>query len=183
MRGVLSIERTHREPSGPHGTHRRGQRGASESREAEGAGGISIKPRFDPGRLGHRSESPQRGSQSPVHDPDAGVDAAVSRACCSASEAGSAADTQSAQEPLKTAVLALISFYRATLSPAIPSSCRFYPTCSAYAYDAVSQWGVRRGIGLAVRRVLRCRPFGSFGYDPVPPASRVRGGEFVARSA
>jgi uncharacterized protein len=175
MRGVLSIERTRREPPGPHGTHRRGQRGGTQSREAEDAGGISIKPRFDPGRLGHRSESPQRGSQSPVQDPHAGVDAALSRACCSAFEADNAADPQSAQAPLKTAVLALISFYRATLSPAIPSSCRFYPTCSAYAYDAVSQWGIWRGIGLAVRRVLRCQPFGSFGYDPVPSSGRVRG--------
>lgn len=174
MRRVLLIERTRREPSGPHGTHRRGQRGASESREAQGAGGVSIKPGFDPSRLGHRRESPQRCSQSPVYDADAGVDAAVPRACCAAFEADNGAEAQSARGLLKTAVLALISFYRATLSPAIPSSCRFYPTCSAYAYDAVSQWGIGRGIWLAIRRVVRCRPFGSFGYDPVPPAENVR---------
>jgi len=65
-------------------------------------------------------------------------------------------------------VLALIGFYRTTLSPAIPSSCRFYPTCSAYAYEAVSRWGVRRGLGMALRRLGRCRPWGGHGYDPVP---------------
>lgn len=178
MRRLLLIERTRREPSGPHGTHRRGQRGASESREAQGAGGISIKPGFDPSRLGHRSESPQRCSQSSFHDPNAGVDAAPSRACCAAFEAHNSGDAHSAPGLLKTIVLALISFYRVTLSAAIPSSCRFYPTCSAYAYEAVSQWGIRRGIWLAIRRVVRCRPFGSFGYDPVPPA---RGPYYVVR--
>ncbi|HXJ95796.1 MAG TPA: membrane protein insertion efficiency factor YidD [Terriglobia bacterium] len=75
---------------------------------------------------------------------------------------------------MKTAVLALLGFYKSALSPAIPSSCRFYPTCSAYAYEAVSQWGVRRGMWLALRRVARCRPFGGFGYDPVPSADNVR---------
>ncbi len=71
-------------------------------------------------------------------------------------------------------VLALLGFYRSTLSPAIPSSCRFYPTCSTYAYEAVSQWGVRGGMWLALQRVARCRPFGSFGYDPVPQCETVR---------
>jgi len=69
---------------------------------------------------------------------------------------------------VKQALLSLIAFYRTSISPAIPSSCRFYPTCSVYAYEAVAEWGVRRGVRLALRRVLRCRPFGGFGYDPVP---------------
>ncbi|HEY6291183.1 MAG TPA: membrane protein insertion efficiency factor YidD [Terriglobia bacterium] len=69
---------------------------------------------------------------------------------------------------MKALVLALIAFYRTTVSAAIPSSCRFYPTCSAYTYEAVSRWGVRRGARMALRRILRCRPLGSYGYDPVP---------------
>jgi uncharacterized protein len=177
MRGVLSIKRTRREPSGPHRADLRGQRRASQSREAAGSGGVPVESRFDSGRLGYRGESAQRGCQSPVCDPDAGVDAAVSRTCSAASETESRGGARSGQELLKTAVLALLSFYRSTLSPAIPSSCRFHPTCSAYAYEAVSQWGIRRGIWLALRRVVRCRPFGSFGYDPVPSSTTV-----VARS-
>lgn len=69
---------------------------------------------------------------------------------------------------MRTAVLGLIAFYRSALSPAIPSSCRFYPTCSGYAYEAVSNWGVKRGLWMALRRILRCRPFGGHGLDPVP---------------
>jgi uncharacterized protein len=174
MRGVLSIKRTRPQPSGPHNAYLRGQRRASQSREAEGAGGVSAESRFDSGRLGYRCESAQRGRQSPVCDAHSGVDAAVSGACCSAPEAGTGGGSQPARELLKTAVLALLGFYRSTLSPAIPSSCRFYPTCSAYACEAVSKWGIRRGIWLALRRVFRCRPFGSFGYDPVPSSTTVR---------
>jgi uncharacterized protein len=69
---------------------------------------------------------------------------------------------------MKFLALAFIRFYQTTLSPILPSTCRFYPTCSAYAYQAVEKWGAWRGASLALRRVLRCRPFGGFGYDPVP---------------
>ncbi|MCL5670760.1 MAG: membrane protein insertion efficiency factor YidD [Acidobacteria bacterium] len=65
-------------------------------------------------------------------------------------------------------LLELIRFYQICLSPVIPSACRFYPSCSAYAYEAVTKWGPWQGTRLAVRRLLRCRPWGSHGYDPVP---------------
>ena len=172
MRGVLSIKRARGEPPGPYRAGLRGQRGAAQPGEASGAGSVPAESTLDPGRLGYRGESSQRCGQGPVCDALSRVDAAVSRACFSASGAG--AGQRSAQGFLKTAVLALLGFYRSTLSPAIPSSCRFYPTCSAYAYEAVSQWGVRRGMWLALQRVARCRPFGSFGYDPVPQCETVR---------
>jgi uncharacterized protein len=69
---------------------------------------------------------------------------------------------------MKFAALVSIRFYQACLSPVLPSTCRFYPTCSVYAHEAVEKWGVWRGLGLAVRRLLRCRPWGGHGYDPVP---------------
>ncbi len=69
---------------------------------------------------------------------------------------------------MKFTALGFIRFYQACLSPVLPSTCRFYPTCSAYAHEAVEKWGAWRGAGLAVRRLLRCRPFGGHGYDPVP---------------
>ena len=65
-------------------------------------------------------------------------------------------------------MLGLIKFYQACLSPLLPSSCRFYPSCSAYAYEAVERWGVWRGIRLALGRLMRCRPFGGHGFDAVP---------------
>ena len=63
--------------------------------------------------------------------------------------------------------LALVRFYQACISPVLPSSCRYYPSCSAYAYDAIERWGVKRGLRMALGRLLRCRPFGGCGYDPV----------------
>jgi hypothetical protein len=69
---------------------------------------------------------------------------------------------------VKLFVLALLRFYQGCLSPVLPCFCRFYPTCSAYAYEAVGKWGTWRGLGLTVRRLLRCRPWGGHGYDPVP---------------
>jgi hypothetical protein len=69
---------------------------------------------------------------------------------------------------MRVATLALIRFYQACLSPTLPSACRYYPSCSAYAYEAVEKWGVWRGTRLAVGRLVRCRPWGTYGYDPVP---------------
>jgi putative membrane protein insertion efficiency factor len=69
---------------------------------------------------------------------------------------------------VKFMTLGLIKFYQACLSPLIPSSCRFYPSCSAYAYEAVGRWGAWRGIHLALARLMRCRPYGGQGFDPVP---------------
>ena len=69
---------------------------------------------------------------------------------------------------MKFITLALIRFYQVCLSPAFPSACRFYPTCSAYAYEAVERWGAWRGVGLALGRLMRCRPYGRHGIDLVP---------------
>lgn len=68
-------------------------------------------------------------------------------------------------------VLALIDLYRKGISPLMVPACRFTPSCSAYAYEAVERFGVWRGLPVALRRLARCRPFGGKGYDPVPPAS------------
>ncbi len=70
-------------------------------------------------------------------------------------------------------VLAPVRFYRRFISPLKPApSCRFHPTCSAYAIEAVERHGALKGAWLAVWRVLRCHPFNPGGYDPVPPAGR-----------
>jgi hypothetical protein len=62
----------------------------------------------------------------------------------------------------------LIRAYQCLVSPALPPSCRFMPTCSQYAYEAISRYGAMRGGLMAVKRILRCHPFHPGGYDPVP---------------
>jgi len=69
---------------------------------------------------------------------------------------------------LTRALLGLIRFYQRAVSPLTPAACRFTPTCSAYAEEAIGEHGTARGSWLALRRLLRCHPFGGAGYDPVP---------------
>jgi len=64
--------------------------------------------------------------------------------------------------------IAAVKFYRNWLSPLKPPTCRFYPTCSAYALEAFEKYGARRGFFLTVKRILRCNPFFKGGFDPVP---------------
>ncbi len=65
-------------------------------------------------------------------------------------------------------VLGLIRIYQSTIGPALPPACRFEPTCSHYAYEAIERHGLLRGGWLAIKRLARCQPFASSGYDPVP---------------
>ncbi len=70
---------------------------------------------------------------------------------------------------MKKIFLALIRFYQRYISPAFPPRCRFRPTCSTYAYEAITKYGALKGGFLALRRLLRCHPFSKANfYDPVP---------------
>lgn len=69
-------------------------------------------------------------------------------------------------------LIALIRFYQGAVSPLLPSTCRYTPSCSRYALEAVRRHGALRGGWLAARRLLRCHPLGGRGWDPVPPTDR-----------
>mgnify|MGYP001170086861 FL=1 len=68
---------------------------------------------------------------------------------------------------LRTPALWLIRFYQRFISPGLPDSCRFYPTCSEYGYQAIEKYGIIKGGGMTIWRILRCNPFSRGGYDPV----------------
>ena len=68
----------------------------------------------------------------------------------------------------KTILLFLIRCYRRFISPLFPPCCRFYPTCSTYAMQAIEKYGAAKGGWLAFKRIIRCHPFNDGGYDPVP---------------
>lgn len=69
---------------------------------------------------------------------------------------------------MKKLMIALISGYRSLISPLFPPSCRFHPTCSQYAIQAIDRFGAIRGSWLATKRIFRCNPFHPGGYDPIP---------------
>jgi uncharacterized protein len=159
MHGLPPLQRTTTDPAGDYrtGTHR--QCGIAQSLEAAGTRGVPLEPPEASGRLGYSSEPPRAGGAGPFCDPGAGTAAIVP-------------ETSSARSPLgglmKFFALGLIRFYQGCISPTLPLACRYYPSCSAYAYEAVETWGVWRGTRLAMGRLLRCRPWGPHGYDPVP---------------
>ena len=68
----------------------------------------------------------------------------------------------------KRVLLGLVRFYRVSISPMHPPCCRFIPTCSQYAMEAIEKYGAIKGGMLALRRILRCNPLHKGGYDPVP---------------
>jgi putative membrane protein insertion efficiency factor len=69
---------------------------------------------------------------------------------------------------MKSLVLSALRFYKTRVSPLLPPACRYTPTCSEYAMEAIEKHGVLRGGWLATRRVVSCNPFSHGGYDPVP---------------
>jgi putative membrane protein insertion efficiency factor len=74
----------------------------------------------------------------------------------------------------RSVVVAPILLYRRLISPLLPPSCRFHPTCSSYALTSIERFGIGRGGWLAVKRIARCNPFNEGGYDPVPATLRSK---------
>ena len=69
---------------------------------------------------------------------------------------------------MKHILLLIIKFYKKVISPFLPSSCRFHPTCSVYAFEAIEKFGAAKGSVLALKRISKCHPFHEGGFDPVP---------------
>ncbi|MEL7249373.1 MAG: membrane protein insertion efficiency factor YidD [Bacteroidota bacterium] len=70
-----------------------------------------------------------------------------------------------------------IRFYQYAISPLIGPRCRFQPTCSHYAIEAIQEWGIFKGTWLALKRIVKCHPWGPWGYDPVPKKGERQDGE------
>ena len=82
--------------------------------------------------------------------------------------------------PVKSGIIGFLKLYRTFVSPMYGQVCRFYPSCSAYALEAVERHGAVRGCWLAARRLVRCHPWNPGGYDPVPPKDVHHCGDSVS---
>jgi uncharacterized protein len=107
-------------------------------------------------------------AEAPVASPDSSLGAAPAGGASPAPTQVAAIRSEERSIPVRGALFAL-RFYKAYLSVLFAGSCRFEPTCSRYAYEAIERFGVARGIWLGLKRLLRCHPLSrKFGYDPVP---------------
>ena len=84
---------------------------------------------------------------------------------------------------MKYILIGLLRMYKKIISPMLPNSCRFHPTCSVYAMEALEKHGVLNGTWLAIKRVLKCHPFHKGGFDPVPGQAPTLFRRFVADDA
>ncbi|HTZ46057.1 MAG TPA: membrane protein insertion efficiency factor YidD [Verrucomicrobiae bacterium] len=112
-----------------------------------------------------------RGSDSKHIVSQAGVDRSKERPLHGLMDEATSYDTSHRRKPVLQVRLALLAldFYKVWLSPLLAGSCRYEPTCSRYAYEAIERFGLARGVWLGTKRLLRCHPFTKrFGYDPVP---------------
>ena len=70
--------------------------------------------------------------------------------------------------PIKIVLYILLYMYKILISPLLPKTCRYYPTCSTYMILSIREWGILRGVWLGLKRICRCTPNGGCGYDPIP---------------
>ena len=187
MHGLLPAQRLTLLTPGNHYASTFRDSGPPQPAAAAGARSLSFESREPAGRVGHPGESSRGRGQSLLCHASKGTPAGLS-----ASASASTPVNDDREGPLgantgagafhtflqlrswtmagavKFLALGLIRTYQLFLSPLLLPACRHYPTCSAYAAEAIDKWGVWKGGKLALGRLLRCRPWGSFGYDPVP---------------
>lgn len=170
MRHFLPLKRLASHAAWNHDAEGFGRRRSSQPDPAAAEGGFPPQPGGNPGGLGHSAKSAPFGCERSFPRSRQRDFAAVS-GCFSARFIRELFGA--VRELMRSLLLVLIRAYRVFISPALPSACRFYPTCSAYAYEAVEKWGAWRGSWLALRRIARCHPLGGHGLDPVPGKSKT----------
>ena len=118
--------------------------------------------------MGHRHSPAQLGGHGRFFGAGAGAAEAAPSRASGVTSPGASARAKSAAAWI---LLLLVRCYIAFLSPIFGGACRFYPSCSNYAAEAIARHGARRGLALAMRRLARCNPFTKGGFDPVPDES------------
>jgi len=140
-----------------------GRRCDSESYSTPHPRNLAAQQDGDSHGMGHCDSSAKLGSAGGVRSARSGIGAPAAR------DSESRAEGEGMSRPAR-ALLFLVRVYQAFFSALMPSACKFYPSCSHYAADAIRIHGARRGAWLALRRVLRCHPFTRGGVDIVPDA-------------
>jgi uncharacterized protein len=153
-----------------------GQRGAAQPDPAPPTRNSEIAPTGDRPGMGHRDTSAQLGGHSGIFDARGGfaetpAAPAGNARSSQAVKANTAACDHEMRHPVGIgawALLAMLRVYQIFLSPFLGGACKFYPSCSNYAVEAIQRHGAGHGFMLAMKRLGRCRPFTRGGFDPVP---------------
>ena len=191
MHGLFPAKRVASFAIGDHHAGASGECCVAQSPTSAGARSVPAESGSTPGRLGFAGESAGDGGESSIRYAATGTAAFVSPATSAAVGCATRRRQVSGNKKQGTVFVILaglrkllalgtIRFYQACISPLMPLACRFQPSCSAYAFEAVDRWGAFKGGRLALGRLLRCRPWGSFGYDPVPEKQDLGRAEFRA---
>lgn len=172
MHAVLLTQRPVGDATGNYHTGAAGQCRPAQPHPASAAGSVSSEPLGYSLGVGCCRESPAGSGSCNLPESHARVHATIAfpASFFGATRRRRAWRTtvRGSSKVAKFSALVLIRFYQTCLSPAIPSSCRYYPSCSTYSYEAIEKWGLWKGARMALKRIASCRPFGGGGYDPVP---------------
>ena len=161
--------------------------GAAQPHSPKASRNCTAVSTGDHARMGHCDSPAQFGGHGGFPGSGRGVAAAYSSrndSCASESaiESETIASTGNGRTAAGWALLALLRIYKVFLSPFFGGACKYYPSCSNYAYEAIERHGARRGTALALKRLLRCRPFVKGGYDPIPDTLETKSALSAAAS-
>src|SRR5258708_4312912 len=147
------------------------RRGGAQSYPAASARNGALPPAGDTRRMGHRHTPEEHRGERGVCRADGGFDAAAEGRSTIQQVVGTRyiVPLPTQQSTAGRAALFALRFYKTYLAILLAGSCRYEPTCSRYAYEAIERFGLARGVWLGLKRLLRCQPLSrKFGYDPVP---------------
>lgn len=166
MHHLLPVQRAASHAAGDYHSEGARRRGGSQPHPAAAERNLPAESERDPAWVGCCAESAPGGGKRLLSGSDQGNFAAVSGCAPGGRRARDFA--KAAGRVAQILLLSLIRAYQVFISPALPSACRYVPTCSEYAREAIANWGAWRGLWLALRRLARCHPWGGHGFDPAP---------------
>lgn len=166
MHYFLPVQRVASHAAGDYHSEGAWRRGSSQPHPAAAERNLPAESECNSAGVGYCVESTPRGGEHRFSNSDQGNRALIPG--CASARRFTHRLAAAVGRGMQILLLAIIRAYQVFISPALPSACRFVPTCSEYAREAIMYQGVWRGLWLTLRRLARCHPWGGHGFDPAP---------------